>query len=190
MPKATWKKDAKKCAKKSFGLEIWCSWLRFRRPGARPGRPKSVPRAAQDGPKIWARLVPALLGALGHFFAFFCDFVWILVNVSSIFATKKFWELGFLAGAACCLLLLSWSLSSKSVPAFAGFCLLVPAFARSRVELILNLNSSWLYCLPLLTFACFWLPLLALACFEFDRLHPTSCAIAFAFEKEKKQYSS
>ena len=89
MPKATWKKDAKKCAKKRFGLEIWCSWLRFRRPGARPGRPKSVPRAAQDGPKIWGRVSPApfvtLLGALGHFFAFFCDFVRILYDFSSIF---------------------------------------------------------------------------------------------------------
>ena len=135
------------------------------------GRARGVPRASQERPKTAPRFeegwVPrplwrswALLGALGHFFAFFCDFVWILVNFSSIFATKKFWELGFLAGAACCLLLLSWSLSSKSVPAFAGSCLLVPAFARSRVELILNLNSSWLYCLPLLTFACFWLLLL------------------------------
>ena len=69
------KRCKKKCAKKSFGLEIWCSWLRFRRPGARPWRPKSVPRAAQDGPKIWEQLCQApfvtLLGPLGHFFAFF-----------------------------------------------------------------------------------------------------------------------
>ena len=43
------------------------------------GRARGVPRAAQDGPKIWGRVGSApfvtLLGALGHFFAFFCDFV-------------------------------------------------------------------------------------------------------------------
>ena len=75
MPKARWKKDAKKCAKKNFGLEIWCYWLRFRWPGARPGRPmQERPKAAQDGPQSWGRLGPVrfvtLLGALGHFFAF------------------------------------------------------------------------------------------------------------------------
>ena len=79
-------KGCEKCAKKNFELEIWCSWLRFRRPGARPGRPKSVPRAAQDGPKSCARLIPARFatfwGALGHFFAFSCGFVRILDNFS------------------------------------------------------------------------------------------------------------
>ena len=39
------------------------------------GRARGVPRAAQDGPKSCGQLRPAhfvtLLGALGHFFAFF-----------------------------------------------------------------------------------------------------------------------
>ena len=60
-------------------------------------------------------------------------------------------------------LLLSWSLSSKLDLAFACFCLLGRAFARSSVELILNLNSSWLYALLWLTLACFGLLWLALA---------------------------
>ena len=59
------------------------------------------------------------------------------------------------------------------LPAFACFCLLGHAFARHSVELILDFNSSWLYCLLLLfwvigtsldAFACFcWL----FACFSF-----------------------
>ena len=162
MPKATWKKDAKKCAKKSFGLEIWCSWLRFRRPGARPGRPKSVPRAAQDGPKIWGRLSPAhlvtLLGTLGHFFAFFCDFdrilddfssifVRMLVNVASIFNGKRKQSKQPKqakasrskpkeAKASKSQLELKFKISSTLDP--ACFCQ-----AQSSVELIWNLNSSW-----------------------------------------------
>ena len=68
------------------------------------------------------------------------------------------------AGAPCCLLLLSWSLSSKSVLAFACYCLLGHAFAPWSVELILNLNSSWLYCF---CFALHWFAwlYLALPCF-------------------------
>ena len=61
----------------------------------------------------------------------------------------------------------SSSSSSKAVPddrACCCFCLLVHAFARQSVELILNLNSSWLYCLLLLTVACLCLLLLALGC--------------------------
>ena len=86
MPKAIWKKDAKKYAKKSFGLEIWCSWLRFRRPGARPGRPKSVPMSGPRRPQDLRKVeLHALCDALGHFFAFFCDFVRILDDFSSIF---------------------------------------------------------------------------------------------------------
>ena len=107
MPKATWKKDAKKCAKKRFGLEIWCSWLRFRRPGARPGRPKSVPRAAQDGPKICGRVSPApfvtLLGALGHFFAFFLRFCLNFGQFFVDFCYEKVLGVGF--SCWCCLLL-------------------------------------------------------------------------------------
>ena len=68
-------------------------------------------------------------------------------------------------GAVCCLLLLSWSLSSKSVLGFACCCLLGHVFAPRSTELILNLNSSWLYCLLLLSFACFGLLWLVLACF-------------------------
>ena len=52
------------------------------------GRAPRVSRAAQDGPKSCGQLRPArfvtLLGALGHFFAFFCDFVRILYDFSSI----------------------------------------------------------------------------------------------------------
>ena len=69
------------------------------------------------------------------------------------------------AGAVCCLLLLSWSLSSKSVLAFACCCLPGHVFASRSTELILNLNSCWLCCLLLLSFACFGLLWLALACF-------------------------
>ena len=43
-----------------------------------PGRPKSVPRAPQDGPKSWGRLGSArfvtLLGALGRFWLHVFDF--------------------------------------------------------------------------------------------------------------------
>ena len=42
-----------------------------------------------------------------------------------------------------CMLPLSWSLSSKSVFAFACYCLLGHASAPWSMELILNLNSSW-----------------------------------------------
>ena len=48
------------------------------------------------------------------------------------------------------------------LPAFACFCLLGHAFARHSVELILDFNSSWLYCLLLLTFACACFGLLCL----------------------------
>ena len=48
------------------------------------------------------------------------------------------------------------------LPAFACFCLLGHAFARQSVELILDFNSSWLYCLLLLTFACACFGLLCL----------------------------
>ena len=50
------------------------------------------------------------------------------------------------------------------VLAFACFCLLVQAIARQSVELILNLNSSWLSCLCLALPWFAWL-YLALPCF-------------------------
>ena len=60
-------------------------WTAWGAPAASQERPKS----GQDGPKSCARLCPArivtLWGALGHFFAFFCDFVRILDDFSSIF---------------------------------------------------------------------------------------------------------
>ena len=174
MPKATWKKDAKKCAKKSFGLEIWCSWLCFRRPGARPGRPKSVPRAAQDGPKSCGSLGPALLGTFLLFFAILFEF-WMIFHRFLL----EFWLLlrRFLtesasnqssqskpkqakasrskpkeAKASKSQLELKFKISSTLDP--ACFCQ-----AQSSVELILNLNSSWL----LLALASFGLLLLAFA---------------------------
>ena len=161
MPKATWKKDAKKCAKKSFGLEIWCSWLRFRRPGARPGRPKSVPRAAQDGPKSWGQLGPApfvtILGTLGHFFAFFCDFVRIMDDFSSIFVRILVTFASIFNGKRKQSKQPKQAKASRSKPkeAKAGKSQLEFKFkisatldracfcqARSSVELILNLNSK------------------------------------------------
>ena len=84
-----------------------------------------------------------------------------------------FWVIGvflaalrkIFAGAPCCLVLVSWSLSSQSVLALVCCCLLGHAFAPWSMEFVLNLNSSWLYCLLLLTLACFGLLLLAVACF-------------------------
>ena len=47
------------------------------------------------------------------------------------------------------------------------FCLVVFAWpCVGSMELILNLNSSWLYCLLWLTLACLFLRFLALACFS------------------------
>ena len=69
------------------------------------------------------------------------------------------------AAASCCLLLLFWSWSSNSVLAFACCSLLGHALAPWSMELILNLDSSWLYCLLWLPFGCFSLLWLALACF-------------------------
>ena len=82
MQKATWKKDAKICAKKSFGLEIWCSWLRFRRPGARPGRPKSGPRRPQELGAVASR---ALCDALGCSWALFCFLLRLSLNFGQFF---------------------------------------------------------------------------------------------------------
>ena len=71
-----------------------------------------------------------VLGRLGRDFRAF----WAILDYS-----RLFWVIGLFlaalrkifAGAVCCLLLLSWSLNSKSVLAFACFCLLLgPAFAR------------------------------------------------------------
>ena len=63
-----------------------------------PGRPRSVSRAAQDDPKSWGRLrgerFVTLLGALGRFFAFFCDFDRFLADFSSIFG-RFFVDLGY-----------------------------------------------------------------------------------------------
>ena len=118
------------------------------------------------------------LGAFGRFwpppaleFKFGRDFraFWAILGYSGLF-----WVIGLFlaalrkifAGAVCCLLLLSWSLSSKSVLAFACCCLPGHVFASRSTELILNLNSCWLCCLLLLSLACFsllWLALVALA---------------------------
>ena len=103
MPKATWKKDAKKCAKKRFGLEIWCSWLRFRRPGARPGRPKSGPRRPQHLSQSELR---ALRDALGRSWALFCFFLRFCLNFGQFFVDfcyRKVLGVGF--SCWCCLLL-------------------------------------------------------------------------------------
>ena len=131
----------KKALSSKFGA-LGCVLEAWGAPGASQERPKSGPRRPQELRTVEAR---ALCDALGRSWALFGVFLRFCSNFGQFFIDlcyEKFWELGFLAGAACCLLLLSWSLSSKSVPAFAGFCLLVPVFARSRVELILNLNSS------------------------------------------------
>ena len=69
-----------------------------------------------------------VLGRLGRDFRAF----WAILGYSGLF-----WVIGvfladlrkIFAGAPCCLLLLSWSLSSKSVFAFACCCLLGHAFA-------------------------------------------------------------
>ena len=61
---------------------------------------------------------------------------WLILGYSGLF-----WILGtrmadlrkILAGAPCCLLLLCWSLRSKSVLAFACCCLLGHAFAPSSI---------------------------------------------------------
>ena len=87
-------------------------------------------------------------------------YFWFWENVGKRFGAVS--GEAMFAGAVCCLLLLSWSLSSNSVLAVARGCLLGHVFAPCSMELILNLNSSWLYCL-LLAFACFCLLSLALA---------------------------
>ena len=61
----------------------------------------------------------------------------------------------------CLTLLLSWIASSKSVLAFACFCLLGHAFVWRSVVHVLNLNSSWHYCLFLHALGCCRLHLLA-----------------------------
>ena len=79
-------------------------------------------------------------------------YFWVWENVGKRFGAVS--GEAMFAGAVCCLLLLSWSLSSNSVLAVACGSLLGHVFAPCSMELILNLNSSWLYCL-LLAFACF-----------------------------------
>ena len=63
-----------------------------------PERPKSVPRASQDGPKSWGHLscerFVTLLGALGPIFSIFGNFGWILVEFWTIFAMKNFATIG------------------------------------------------------------------------------------------------
>ena len=147
MPKATWKKDAKKCAKKSFGLEIWCSWLCFRRPGARPGRPKSVPRAAQDGPKIWEQLCQsplwrswALLGTFLLFFAILFEF-WMIFR-RFLF---EFWSIlrRFLTESAS-----NQSSQSKPKQAEASKSKQKHALEPTRVEVQNEFHTSWCNACP------------------------------------------
>ena len=80
-------------------------------------------------------------------------YFWVWENVGKRFGAVS--REAMFAGAVCCLLLLSWSLSSNSVLAVACGCLLGHVFAPCSMELIL-------YCL-LLAFACFCLLSLALA---------------------------
>ena len=80
-------------------------------------------------------------------------YFWVWENVGKRFGAVS--GEAMFAGAVCCLLLLSWSLSSNSVLAVACGCLLGHVFAPCSMELILNLNSSWLYCLLLLALVCF-----------------------------------
>ena len=69
------KNDAQKKRKKSASGSNFGALGRVR---GGTGRPKSIPRASQDGPKSWGRLSCArfvtLFGARGRIFAFFCDF--------------------------------------------------------------------------------------------------------------------
>ena len=92
-------------------------------------------------------------------------YFWVWENVGKRFGAVS--GEAMFAGAVCCLLLLSWSLSSNSVLAVACGCLLGHVFAPCSMELILNLNSSWLHCLLLHAFARFrllWLLRLRGAC--------------------------
>ena len=117
----------------------------------------------EDFGRVWGGFWEGLGGIFEHSGRF-----WAILGYSGLF-----WVIGLFlaalrkifAGAVCCLLLLSWSLSSKSVLAFACCCLPGHVFASRSTELILNLNSCWLCCLLLLSFACFGLLWLALACF-------------------------
>ena len=101
--KSDMEKRCKKCAKKSFGLEIWCSWLCFRRPGARPGRPKSVPRRPQD---LWESGSRALCDALGRSWALFCFLLRCCLNFGQFFVDFCYENvLGGGFSCWCCLLL-------------------------------------------------------------------------------------
>ena len=126
---------------------IWDGfWLDFERFGKGFGR--VLGGILKDSGLFWA--------TLGYFGVF-----WVI--------GMFFDDLGrLLLGAAClfacfCMLLLAFACFWLLVLTIAYF---LRGFAPWSVELILNLNSSWLHCLVWLTFACFCLLLGLGECWE------------------------
>ena len=144
------------------GRALGASWARFwldlSGSGEGLGRVLEVKIGVRGGPS-----------APNFFMVFRCSFLLIWGGLGKVWG--GFWKSKLMLGGWVLLaivgywvlLTLSWSLSSKSVLAFAWLCVAWPCVWS--MELILNLNSSWLYCLLWLTLACFCLLWLALAFF-------------------------